>query len=45
MNIAKIYNTYKSKVSINSNIQKLVKNNVLHQNICKAIKPLLKEKT
>lgn len=45
MNIASIYNTYKSKTSINSNIQKLVKNNVLHQNICKAIKPLLKEKT
>lgn len=45
MNIAKIYNTYKSKNAINSNIHKLIKNNVLHQNICKAIKPLLKDKT
>lgn len=43
--IAEIYNTYKTKVAINSHIQKLVKNNDLHQSICKAIKPLLKEKT
>lgn len=45
VNIATIYNSYKSKVAINSHISKLVKNNDLHQNICKAIKPLLKEKT
>lgn len=45
ISIASIYNTYKSKNAINSNIQKLVKNNVLHQNICKVIKPMLKEKT
>lgn len=43
--IADIYNKYKSKSAINGNIGKLVKNNALHQSICKAIKPLLKEKT
>lgn len=42
--IAQIYVKFKTKNTINAHISKLVKNNVLHQRICKAIYPLLKEK-
>ncbi len=44
MSIAQFYAKFKTKNAINGNIGKLVKNNVLHQKICKAIYPLLKEK-
>lgn len=42
--IAEIYVKFKTKNTINGHIGKLVKNNVLHQKICKAMYPLLKEK-
>ncbi|MGN0570393.1 MAG: PIN domain-containing protein [Candidatus Fimenecus sp.] len=35
---------YKMKNTINGHISKLIKNNDLHKEICKAIKPLLKDK-
>lgn len=36
---------YKSKSTINGHISKIVKNNDLHKEICKRIKPLLKDKS
>lgn len=36
--------TLKTKNAINSNISKYLKDNDLHKQVCKAIKPLLKEK-
>lgn len=43
--IAEIINTYKSKNTINGHISKIIKDNNLHKDICKAIKPLLKDKS
>ena len=37
--------TLKTKNAINSNISKYLKDNDLHKQVCKAIKPLLKDKT
>ena len=43
--IADKIQTLKTKNAINSNISKYLKDNDLHKQVCKAIKPLLKDKT